>query len=82
MTREEKHIGIVVGGLGMDNTDWYQYWSGSTTSGALSNHCSNFSTASGTGATIAGSHVLGTASVGGTSNVSCGSTYKVLCICF
>ena len=51
---------MVVDEMELSNGDWKNYWSGSTESGALSNHCSNFSTLSGTGATIGNAHMVGT----------------------
>lgn len=76
-------LGAVVGEMTVYNDNYFSFWSGSTTSGALSNHCSNFSTSSGTGATIGTGASVGTDALGGTTNANCGTKkYKLLCICF
>ena len=76
-------ISTVIGGMGggMGHTSspglYYQYWSGSTTSGALKQHCSNFTSLSGTGTYANGNSVYNAGPSEG-----CNLQYKVLCICF
>ena len=76
-------ISTVIGGMGggMGHTTspglYTQYWSGSTTSGALSQHCSNFTSLSGTGTYANGYSVYNQGQSEG-----CNLQYKVLCICF
>ena len=72
-----------LGGRSGADQMYYSYWTGSTTSGALSNHCSNFSTESSSdGASIGSSLYNDTSMVGSTTNTNCDQLFKLLCICF
>ena len=75
-------ISYTVTGMSRADQIYYTYWTGSTTSGALSNHCSNFSTSSGAGASIGSSLYNDTSMVGSTTNTNCDQLFKLLCICF